>query len=118
MALVISAQARGVFGTGLSPPPLRMAPTWSSPSTRARQPELRSPTLPWQSPRRRLTLISVSRLRGDCQGSVGDLNSGCLARVLGDDHVGAILSGGGESPVPNTPRAWAEMTNAIQQYAL
>lgn len=65
-----------------------------------------------------MTLISVSRLRGNCQGTPGPLNPICLRRVLSDARVGAILSGGGEAPLPNTPRSWAEMTNAIQRYAL
>jgi beta-glucosidase len=65
-----------------------------------------------------MALISVSRLWGDCQGSPGALNPGCLARVLTTDDVGSILSGGGEAPTPNTPQAWAELTNAIQKYAV
>jgi beta-glucosidase len=35
-----------------------------------------------------------------------------------NDHVGAILSGGGEAPDPNTPKGWADMTNAIQRYGV
>jgi beta-glucosidase len=38
--------------------------------------------------------------------------------VLKDNQAGAILSGGGASPAVNSPRAWAEMTNAIQRYAI
>jgi beta-glucosidase len=65
-----------------------------------------------------MALISVSRLWGNCQGAPGALNQDCLRQVLGDDHVGAILSGGGEAPQPNGPREWAQMTNAIQGYAV
>lgn len=65
-----------------------------------------------------MTLISVSRLWGDCNGAPGGLNQACMAHVLEDDHAGAILSGAGEAPSPNTPRAWAELTNAIQRYAI
>ena len=32
--------------------------------------------------------------------------------------MGSILSGGGDAPLDNTPKAWAEMNNAIQRYAL
>jgi beta-glucosidase len=65
-----------------------------------------------------MALISVDRLWGNCQGGPGALNQDCLDQVLTQDHVGAILSGGGEAPDPNTPQAWAEMTNAIQKYAV
>ena len=65
-----------------------------------------------------MTLISVSRLRGDCQGQVGPLSTDCMHNVLVNDHVGAILSGGGEAPDPNTPANWADMTNTIQHYAV
>lgn len=65
-----------------------------------------------------MALISVDRLWGDCQGGPGPLSQDCLAQVLGTDHVGAILSGGGEAPEPNTPQSWADLTNAIQRYAI
>src|SRR5579884_2775221 len=65
-----------------------------------------------------MALISVDRLWGNCQGSPGPLNTQCLQHVLITRHVGAILSGGGAAPTPNTPQAWAEMTNAIQRYAV
>jgi beta-glucosidase len=32
--------------------------------------------------------------------------------------LGAVLSGGGSSPTPNTPQAWADMIDAFQQAAL
>lgn len=32
--------------------------------------------------------------------------------------IGGLLSGGGGSPLPNTPEAWADMTDAFQQGAL
>lgn len=65
-----------------------------------------------------MTLISVSRLWGDCSGRDGWLQGGCLRSVLIDNHVGAILSGGGEAPSPNTPQDRANATNAIQRYAV
>jgi beta-glucosidase len=65
-----------------------------------------------------MTQISVSRLWGDCQGSPGALNDGCMHALLGETQVGSVLSGGGEAPQPNTPRSWADMTNAIQRYAI
>jgi len=65
-----------------------------------------------------MALVSVSRLLGDCAGGRGALSPACLQFVLERHHVGSILSGGGEAPRPNTPRAWAEMTNAIQRHAI
>lgn len=32
--------------------------------------------------------------------------------------MGSVLSGGGEAPSPNTPQAWADMTDSYQSYAL
>nr|WP_154697055.1 glycoside hydrolase family 3 protein [Lentzea guizhouensis] len=62
--------------------------------------------------------IRVGKLRGDCNNVNGPLVDSCLKAVLADAHVGSILSGGGDAPLENTPRAWAEMNNAIQRYAL
>jgi beta-glucosidase len=62
--------------------------------------------------------IRVGKLRGDCNWANGPLVDSCLKAVLADAHVGSILSGGGDAPPENTPRAWAEMNNAIQRYAL
>lgn len=65
-----------------------------------------------------MTQIRVGKLRGDCNFANGPLRDDCMKTVLSDAHVGSILSGGGDFPVENTPRAWAEMTNGIQKYAL
>jgi beta-glucosidase len=66
-----------------------------------------------------MTQIRVGKLRGDCQWTPGPLREDCMRAVLVDAKVGSILSGGGDFPVPeNSPRAWAEMTNAIQRFAL
>ncbi|GLZ34043.1 glycosyl hydrolase [Lentzea sp. NBRC 105346] len=65
-----------------------------------------------------MTQIRVGKLRGDCQYANGPLRDDCMKTVLQDAHVGSILSGGGDFPVENTPRAWAETTNAIQKFAL
>ncbi|TWP47357.1 beta-glucosidase [Lentzea tibetensis] len=65
-----------------------------------------------------MTQIRVGKLRGDCNFANGPLRDDCMKTVLSDAHVGSILSGGGDFPVENTPRAWAEMTNGIQRYAL
>lgn len=65
-----------------------------------------------------MALISVSRLWGDCRGQPGPLDDACLQTVLIDHHVGSILSGGGESPSPNTPGNWAQTTNRIQRYSI
>jgi beta-glucosidase len=34
------------------------------------------------------------------------------------EFIGSILSGGGGSPSPNTPQAWADMVDGFQKYAL
>ncbi|MBO2448899.1 glycoside hydrolase family 3 C-terminal domain-containing protein [Actinomadura barringtoniae] len=42
--------------------------------------------------------------------------------VTGDDitryRIGSLLSGGGSTPTPNTPEAWADMTDGFQKQAL
>ncbi|MFD1147344.1 glycoside hydrolase family 3 N-terminal domain-containing protein [Saccharothrix hoggarensis] len=65
-----------------------------------------------------MTQIRLGKLRGNCEWNPGPLRADCMKAVLEDAKVGSILSGGGDAPNPNTPRAWAEMTNAIQKYAL
>lgn len=65
-----------------------------------------------------LQQIAVTRLQGDCFWSGGELRDSCLKEVLADQHAGSILSGGGMPPPNNTPRDWAELTNAIQRYAI
>jgi len=62
--------------------------------------------------------IRVGKLRGDCDNANGPLVESCLKAVLVDAGAGSILSGGGDAPVVNTARAWAEMNNDIQRYAL
>lgn len=65
-----------------------------------------------------MTQINVTRLMGTGEWDRGPLNEEWLERVFGDNQVGSILSGGGAAPVPNTPAAWAEMTNTLQEAAL
>ena len=65
-----------------------------------------------------MTQIEVTRLMGSHQWDRGPLNESWLNIVLGEHRVGSILSGGGSAPIPNTPRQWAELTNAIQRYAI
>jgi len=62
-----------------------------------------------------MTQISLQDLVGTCQGTFGppQPNPECLRAHLRDERVGSVLSGGGQAPVPNTPRAWAELTNAL-----
>ncbi|NJK43508.1 MAG: beta-glucosidase [Pleurocapsa sp. SU_196_0] len=62
--------------------------------------------------------VNVTRLMGSGPWDRGPLNTGFLEDVLGKAQVGSVLSGGGAAPVPNTPRAWAEMTNALQRFTL
>lgn len=65
-----------------------------------------------------MTQIRLGKLRGNCEWNPGPLREDCMKAVLADAKVGSVLSGGGDAPNPNTPRAWAEMTNEIQRYAL
>jgi beta-glucosidase len=62
--------------------------------------------------------IRVGKLRGDCNNANGPLVASCEQQVLVDAHVGSILSGGGDYPVDNTAKGWAQITNGIQHYAL
>jgi beta-glucosidase len=61
---------------------------------------------------------AVVTLQGDCNWSGGALVPACMKHELADQHVGSILSGGGETPPKNTPKDWADMVNAVQKYAL
>jgi beta-glucosidase len=67
-----------------------------------------------------MTQINATVLQGapDDPWDRGPLNDEKLMEVLADNQAGSILSGGGASPAVNSPRAWAEMTNTIQQFAL
>ncbi|MCW2899096.1 MAG: hypothetical protein JWO67_1361 [Streptosporangiaceae bacterium] len=65
-----------------------------------------------------MTQIAVARLRGDCEWTNGDWRADCLKAVFDDAKTGSILSGGGMTPPTNTPRAWAEMVNYVQKYAI
>ncbi|WP_351235865.1 glycoside hydrolase family 3 N-terminal domain-containing protein [Streptomyces sp. NPDC002133] len=62
--------------------------------------------------------VAVTRIQGDCEWSGGALNETCMKTVLGDYAAGSILSGGGMPPASNTPKAWAELVNAVQKYAV
>lgn len=65
-----------------------------------------------------LVQTNLTRLMAGNGYTRGPLDPAQLSAVLGKAHVGSVLSGGGFAPVPNTPAAWAEMTNALQRYAL
>jgi beta-glucosidase len=67
-----------------------------------------------------MTQINATALQGDPTNpwDRGPLNDQILDDVLNKNQAGSILSGGGASPAVNSPRAWTEMTNKIQQFAL
>ncbi len=65
-----------------------------------------------------MTQVDLTRLMGTGEWDRGPLNEGWVQRTLGDLHVGSVLSGGGAAPVPNTPAAWADLTNTLQRAAL
>ena len=65
-----------------------------------------------------MTQIDVARLMGEGPWDRGPLSEEWLEIMFNKNQVGSILSGGGAAPVPNTPKAWAEMTNQLQEAAL
>ena len=65
-----------------------------------------------------MTQIDVARLMGEGEWDRGPLSEEWLQTIFEKNQVGSILSGGGAAPVPNTPEAWAEMTNQLQDAAL
>ncbi|MEM7735826.1 MAG: glycoside hydrolase family 3 N-terminal domain-containing protein [Deinococcota bacterium] len=65
-----------------------------------------------------MTQINVARIMGDGEWDRGPLNDDWLRIIFEENQVGSILSGGGAAPIPNTPQAWAEMTNQLQDAAL
>ncbi len=67
-----------------------------------------------------MTQINATALQGDpsTPWDRGELNPELMQPVFADSLTGSILSGGGASPAVNSPRAWAEMTNEIQRFAI
>jgi beta-glucosidase len=67
-----------------------------------------------------MTQINLTKLQGDPANDWdrGPLNDQQLQLVLGQDQVGSILSGGGASPAVNTPKDWADTTNAVQRFGI
>jgi beta-glucosidase len=64
--------------------------------------------------------INATVLQGDPANpwDRAELNPEMLDLVLNQNQIGSILSGGGATPAVNSPRAWAEMTNEIQRFAI
>jgi beta-glucosidase len=59
----------------------------------------------------RMTLAEkIGQMTQAERGAVGPAQAAAL-------HLGSVLSGGGSAPQPNTPAAWAAMTDAYQQAA-
>ena len=65
-----------------------------------------------------ITQIDVASMMGESEWDRGPLNEAQLQNIFEKNQVGSILSGGGAAPIPNTPKAWAEMTNQLQDAAL
>ena len=65
-----------------------------------------------------MAVFNITGIQGDCEWSGGTLTETCMKQILVDSKIGNILSGGGATPPQNTPKAWAEMVNAIQKYAI
>lgn len=62
--------------------------------------------------------VNLTRLMGRNEWDRGPLNETWLRRVLVEGHVGSVLSGGGSSPLPNTPENWARVINTLQRWAV
>lgn len=65
-----------------------------------------------------MTQIDVSRLMGQDPWDRGPLNEDWVRTVFEDHQVGSLLSGGGVAPETNTPEAWAQLSNELQEAAL
>ena len=72
-----------------------------------------------------MTQINATVLQGDrATWDRAALNPAIMEDVFGPaltepgNLTGSILSGGGASPLVNSPRAWAQMTNEIQEFAM
>jgi beta-glucosidase len=65
-----------------------------------------------------MTQPAVLNMQGECQWGGGTLTDSCMKHILVDLKAGSVLSGGGETPPQNTPKAWADMVNAVQKYAI
>jgi beta-glucosidase len=70
-----------------------------------------------------MTQIEVGRIVGNCADGPGPFNQTCAQRVLGDDAVGSIISGGGTPPSgditnADTPQDWANSVNGIVKYSI
>ena len=82
-------------------------------------------TLPYENPRlpvhRRVEDL-LSRMNLD--EKIGQMTQAERGAVDADtskittDHLGSLLSGGGSTPTPNTPEAWADMVDRYQRAAL
>jgi Pyruvate ferredoxin/flavodoxin oxidoreductase/Glycosyl hydrolase family 3 N terminal domain len=105
--------------TTLAAAPAAGAPAASSPKASA--PAAR----PWMdaslAPRARAELLLA---RMTLEEKVGQMTQAERGAVSGDPsliatwRLGSVLSGGGSTPTPNTPEAWADMVDAFQEQAL
>jgi beta-glucosidase len=99
---------------------LAAAPVSASPSSAA-APAKR----PWMNaalaPRARAELLLAQMT---LEEKVGQMTQAERGAVTGDPslvatwRLGSVLSGGGSTPTPNTPEAWADMVDAFQAQAL
>jgi beta-glucosidase len=99
---------------------LAAAPVSASPSSAAAP-----ATRPWMNaalaPRARAELLLAQMT---LEEKVGQMTQAERGAVTGDPglittwRLGSLLSGGGSTPTPNTPEAWADMVDAFQARAL
>ncbi len=113
LVLTVSVLAGSLSASAQSTPPYREA----NRSAEARVDDLLS-RMTLEEKVGQMAQINLNRLMGTSEWDAGPLNEDFLQAFLGDVGVGSVLSGGGAAPVPNTPTAWAETTDALQRYAI
>jgi len=69
----------------------------------------------WNSPEELLAQMTLAEKIGQMtQAERTDLYEGDISQYA----LGSVLSGGGSSPAPNTPKAWVDMVNAFTEESL
>jgi len=69
----------------------------------------------WKTPEDLLSLMTLAEKVGQMtQAERGDIYSGDIAKYA----LGSILSGGGSTPMSNTPEGWVNMINAFSEESL
>ncbi len=105
-------------------PPATVAPLSSTPTTALSTPvsdELARALYrdPQASVRDRVGDLLSRMTLAEKVGQMTQVEKGSIVKQdITDAFIGSILSGGGGTPSPNNPTAWAEMVDGFQEYAL